>query len=167
MIRAMPIEERDTAIAPAESDAEIVASLPVMQGLHSQWTEPAAYLAQIRKQMAGGYHLVLLRWRGEVAACAGFRCLDMLTRGHFMQVDDFVTTADRRSQGLGEKLFAWLVAEARRRGCARIDLDSRMSRGEAHRFYFRQRMTATSLHFALPLTGIRNQGSERGIVTDS
>jgi GNAT superfamily N-acetyltransferase len=147
----MPVDERDIKIAPVESDEDIVASLPVMQGLHPQWSNAADYLAQIRKQIAGGYRLVLLRWRGEPAACAGFRCLDMLTRGHFMQIDDLVTAPERRSLGLGATLFAWLVAEARRRGCARIDLDSRMSRGEAHRFYFRQGMTATSLHFMLPL----------------
>lgn len=141
----------DIAIAPAESDADILASLPVMQGLHPQWTDAAAYLAQVRKQMAGGYHLVLLRWRGEAAACAGYRLLDMLTRRHFMHVDDLVTAAERRSLGLGEALFQWLVALARREGCTRIDLDSRVSRGEAHRFYFRQRMTAASLHFVLPL----------------
>jgi GNAT superfamily N-acetyltransferase len=147
----MAIDKHDIAIALAESDADIVASLPVMQGLHPQWTDAQAYITQVRKQMAAGYRLVLLRWRGEVAACAGFRSLDMLTRGRFMQVDDLVTAADRRSQGFGEALFAWLVAEARSRGCARIDLDSRMSRGEAHRFYFRQHMTATALHFMLPL----------------
>lgn len=142
----------DIAIAPAESDADIIASLPVMQGLHPQWTDALAYLRQIRKQMAGGYRLVLLRFRGEAAACAGYRCLDMLTRRHFMHVDDLVTAARLRSHGLGEALFRWLVAEARRQGCTRIDLDSRINRGEAHRFYVRQCMTATSLHFVLPLT---------------
>ena len=143
---------RDIAIAPADSDADIAASLPVMQGLHPQWTDASAYLAQIRKQVAGGYHLVLLRWRGEAAGCAGYRFLDMLTRGHFMHVDDLVTAADYRSHGLGETLFQWLVETARRNGCTRIDLDSRVTRSDAHRFYFRQRMTAASFHFVLPLS---------------
>lgn len=145
------IDAADIAIALAKSDDDIAASLPTMQALHPQWRDEAAYVAQIRKQMAGGYHLALLRWRGEVGACAGFRFLDMLSRRHFMHVDDLVTAAHLRSLGLGDALFRWLAATAKAAGCARIDLDSRMTRGDAHRFYFRQRMTATSLHFVLSL----------------
>jgi GNAT superfamily N-acetyltransferase len=141
----------EIAIAPVDSDADIAASLPLMRGLHPQWTDTSAYIAQIRKQMAGGYHLALLRCRGEATGCAGYRFLDMLTRGHFMHIDDLVTAADQRSRGLGEALFRWLVELARRNDCTRVDLDSHVTRSEAHRFYFRQRMTAASFHFVLPL----------------
>ena len=119
---AMIGASKDVAIALADSDADIAASLPVMQGLHPQWTDTSGYLSQIRKQMAGGYHLALLRWRGEAAGCAGYRFLDMLTRGHFMHVDDLVTAAEHRSLGLGQTLFQWLVDAALKNNCTRIDL---------------------------------------------
>jgi GNAT superfamily N-acetyltransferase len=139
-------------IALAESDADIVASLPAMQNLHPQWTDARAYLAQMRKMMAGGYRLAVLRRGEDILACAGFHLADGLTRGHFLHIDDLSTRPGLTSQGFGAALFQWLVELARREGCTRIDLDSRVTRGEAHRFYFRQGMTVASFHFMLPLS---------------
>jgi GNAT superfamily N-acetyltransferase len=151
MLRPMRPAPSDLAIALAESDADIIASLPAMQGLHPQWTDAAAYLAQIRTMMAGGYRLALLRRDGAVVACAGFHFAEGLSRGRFLHIDDLATRPELRAQGLGKALFGWLVGLARREGCARIDLDSRVTRGEAHRFYFRQGMTVASFHFVLPI----------------
>lgn len=40
-----------------------------------------------------------------------------------------------RSQGLGTAMFQWAIAEARRRGCALVQLTTDKTRGDAHRFY--------------------------------
>ena len=42
-----------------------------------------------------------------------------------------------RGQGLGEILMTWAMDEARRRGCAQMELLSHASRADAHRFYER------------------------------
>jgi len=42
-----------------------------------------------------------------------------------------------RGQGLGEQLMAWAMDEARRRGCAHIELFTHASRTDAQRFYER------------------------------
>jgi hypothetical protein len=46
------------------------------------------------------------------------------------------------------------VELARNRGCSSIQLDSGTHRVKAHRFYFRERYTITSFHFARPLTSL-------------
>jgi GNAT superfamily N-acetyltransferase len=45
--------------------------------------------------------------------------------------------SDRRGDGLGSTLMKWAVEEARRRGCALVQLTSDGSRTGAHRFYER------------------------------
>jgi GNAT superfamily N-acetyltransferase len=77
----------------------------------------------------------------------------MLARGWHMYVDDLVTDELGRSRGYGAFLMDWLVARAREEGCDNLDLDSGVQRFAAHRFYFRQRMTISAYHFALPLKG--------------
>jgi ribosomal protein S18 acetylase RimI-like enzyme len=48
-----------------------------------------------------------------------------------------------RSQGLGAAMITWAIGEARRRGCALVQLTSDKSRTAAHRFYERLGFTAT------------------------
>ena len=57
-------------------------------------------------------------------------------------------TAERwRSHGYGRQLNDYLVRKAREEGCGSIQLDSAVHRGDAHRFYFRERTAVTSFHF--------------------
>ena len=44
---------------------------------------------------------------------------------------------DLRGSGLGSAMFAWAIDEARRRGCALVQLTTDKSRTSAHRFYER------------------------------
>ena len=71
--------------------------------------------------------------------------------GAVVDVDDLVADNAARSRGYGGLLLDWLAAEAKRRGCVGLDLDSGVQRADAHRFYFRQRMTIAAYHFILPL----------------
>jgi GNAT superfamily N-acetyltransferase len=48
-----------------------------------------------------------------------------------------------RSQGLGAAMLGWVIGEARRRGCALIQLTSDKSRTSAHRFYERHGFVAS------------------------
>jgi GNAT superfamily N-acetyltransferase len=64
-----------------------------------------------------------------------------------MYIDDLVTAERWRSHGYGRKLNDYLVEKARQEGCASVQLDSATHRGDAHRFYFRERYRITSFHF--------------------
>ena len=58
---------------------------------------------------------------------------------------------DYRNSGLGQELFAWAIDEARRRGCALVQLTSDKSRTSAHRFYDGLGFVATHEGFKLEL----------------
>jgi GNAT superfamily N-acetyltransferase len=54
-----------------------------------------------------------------------------------------------RGQGIGGELIAWAIQEARRRGCALIQLTSDKRRPDAHRFYGRLGFVASHDGFKL------------------
>jgi len=67
------------------------------------------------------------------------------------QIEAVRVREDLRGRGLGHALIAWAIEEARRRGCALVQLTSDKRRGEAHRFYGRLGFTATHEGFKLRL----------------
>lgn len=60
------------------------------------------------------------------------------------QIEAVRIAATHRGRGLGAEMFAWAMAEARRRGCALVQLTTGKTRTEAHRFY--QRLGFVSSH---------------------
>ncbi|WP_369806813.1 MULTISPECIES: GNAT family N-acetyltransferase [Amycolatopsis] len=58
---------------------------------------------------------------------------------------------DQRGNGLGATLMEFAVEEARRRGCAMVQLTSDASRVNAHRFYERLGFEASHVGFKLML----------------
>ncbi len=85
---------------------------------------------------------------GRCLAVAGWRLVATTATLRKLYVDDLVTAAAARSTGVGGELLAELGQRAQAAGCTVIDLDSGVHRTEAHRFYFRERMSIVSLHFA-------------------
>lgn len=136
-------------IAIAQTDDEIRRCYRVMSQLRSHVSEEE-FLPRVRKQIDGGYFLAYVE-DGDVKACAGYRYIDMLSRGYFMYVDDLITDEAERSKGYGDALFDWLLNECRSRGCDQLNLDSGVHRFAAHRFYFRKRMHIAAYNFSLPL----------------
>jgi GNAT superfamily N-acetyltransferase len=59
------------------------------------------------------------------------------------QVEAVRVHADYRGGGLGQAMLTWAIGEARRRGCALVQLTSDKSRTAAHRFYERLGFTAS------------------------
>lgn len=134
----------------AESEAAIRRCYPVMAQLRPH-LEEEEFVARVRRQEASGYRLAYLAVQGAVRSVAGYRVLEMLVRGRHLYVDDLVTDEAYRSQGYGDELFDWLLAQAREAGCTRLELDSGVQRYGAHRFYFRRMMHIASYHFTMPV----------------
>lgn len=65
------------------------------------------------------------------------------------QVEAVRVHADHRGRGLGTALLGWAVDEARRRGCALVQLTTDKSRADAHRFYERLGFAASHEGFKL------------------
>ena len=53
------------------------------------------------------------------------------------QVEAVRVAAGHRGRGLGAAMLRWAIEEARRRGCALVQLTTDKSRDDAHRFYER------------------------------
>lgn len=134
----------------AQSDAEISRCFAVMSQLRPNLVADE-FVERVRRQQREGYQLAFLEDGGEVKAVAGFRLMEMLSRGRFMYVDDLVTNADDRSKGHGDALFDWLADYARAALCEAMNLDSGVQRFGAHRFYLRKRMNIVAHHFSLKL----------------
>jgi GNAT superfamily N-acetyltransferase len=130
----------------AESDADVLACFPVMRHLRTL-DDAAAFVRRVRGQQRAGYQLAALRDGGDPVAVAGFRIGESLAWGRYLYVDDLVTLPDARSRGYGAALLAWLAELGREHGVAQLHLDSGKQRVDAHRFYEREGLEATSVHF--------------------
>jgi GNAT superfamily N-acetyltransferase len=84
---------------------------------------------------------------GAVSA-AGFRRLHLLAWGDVLYIDDLVTLETHRGRGHAHRLLEWVLAEARRLGCAQVHLDSAPHRHAAHRLYLNEGYHISSFHFS-------------------
>jgi len=89
--------------------------------------------------------LVVAEADAEVVATFQLSFLPGLARRGTLraQIEAVRVREDYRGRGLGEALMAWAIEEARRRGCAIVQLTSDKSRPAAHRFYARLGFVAT------------------------
>lgn len=134
----------------AESPADILRCFEVMEQLRPHLSREE-FVPRVQRMRREGFVLAFLEEDGEVRAVAGYRYLDLLFSGRTLYVDDLVTDQANRSRGHGAALHQWLQDQARAHGCATLTLDSGVQRTEAHRFYFRQRMSIQGYHFTMPL----------------
>ena len=133
------------------TDEEILATRDVMRQLqpHVPFDE---YLTTVKRmKQTDGYQLAALYDKDIVRAVAGYRVMETLHYGRIMYVDDLNTDETHRSKGHGKALLDWPKAEARAMGCGNLLLDSRVSRDQAHRFYFREGLTINCYHFHIAL----------------
>ena len=135
----------------ATADEDLVQCFPAIRELRPH-LDLAGFIERVGRQREAGYRVVFARGAFGVVAVAGYRVMENLSWGRFLFVDDLVTVSSHRGEGAGSALFDWLVAEARREGCAQVHLESGVQRFGAHRFYLHKGMDITCHHFALLLT---------------
>ena len=138
-------------IAIANSAEEIRRCYSVMRELRTHLTSEDEFVERVLSQQKEGYVLAFVESDGEICAAAGYRFLESLFSGKNLYVDDLVTRESDRSRGFGGKLIDWLIEQAREKGCENLELDSGVQRCDAHRFYFRKRMSISSYHFRLKI----------------
>lgn len=130
---------------------ELRAVWPLVSQLRPEFDE-GRFLAQIQRQIAQGCRVsVLFDADGAPRAFACWRVMEMLAVGLHVYVDDLVTDQTVRSRGHGKAMLDWLKAEARRLGCARLQLDSGTQRRDAHAFYLREGLRIEAFHFGIAL----------------
>ena len=141
--------EFEVCLATADEDLELC--FPAIRELRPH-LDLEGFIERVGRQRQAGYRVAFARGALEVVAVAGYRVMENLSWGRFLFVDDLVTVSSHRGAGAGSVLFDWLVAEARREGCAQVHLESGVQRFGAHRFYLHKGMDITCHHFALLLT---------------
>lgn len=134
----------------ASSDDEIDACFPVIHQLRPHLT-PDGFRTRVRSQERAGYRLAYVVASGRPVAVAGFRVLETLVSGRFLNVDDLVTLDTERSKGHGAQLLRWLLDRAKAEGCQGLELDSGVQRKDAHRFYEREGLRVCAYHFETPV----------------
>jgi ribosomal protein S18 acetylase RimI-like enzyme len=142
--------------APVELRRATVADLPALVALladdelGARREEPDGDLAPYRAAFdliaADPAHLLVVAMVGGVVM--GTLQLSLLPglarRGALRaQIEGVRVASGARSRGLGEAMLGWAVEEARRRGCALVQLTTDKSRTDAARFYERLGFVAT------------------------
>jgi GNAT superfamily N-acetyltransferase len=131
----------------AETDKQIADTFEVMRQLRPHLVE-SEYVQSIRSLMASeGLKLLSLSTHGHVKAVATYRIMRMLYCGALLYVDDLVVDEQSRSGGYGRRILERLKEEAHAVGCSEIQLISRVTREQAHRFYFREGFGIECFHF--------------------
>lgn len=134
----------------ADAASDIAACFALMQQLRPHLASEAAFVAQIARQQATGYRLLVA---GETpVGLAGYRAMENTIYGKFIYVDDLVVAETGRRSGVGARLLDAVETEARALGCVRLVLDTGLANSFAQRFYFRWGMLAGGLHFGKALT---------------
>jgi GNAT superfamily N-acetyltransferase len=112
----------------------------------------AAYVAAFRAISADPAHLLMVaESRGEMVGTMQLSFLPGLARRGALraQIEAVRVAARFRGSGLGRAMLGWAIDEARRRGCALVQLTSDKSRADAHRFY--QRLGFVASHEGMKL----------------
>jgi GNAT superfamily N-acetyltransferase len=100
----------------------------------------AAYMQAFGAIEADPAHVLLVaESAGEIVGTLQLSFLPGLARRGALRAQlEAVRVADScRGSGLGGAMMRWAIDEARRRGCALVQLTSDKSRTDAHRFYSR------------------------------
>lgn len=124
-------------IRPARAE-DAAALVPLLEDLGYPGT--AAFIERrVAQLLAHPDALLLVAETGGdlLAVLAAHFVPQLAVAGDFCRISYLCVAAAARSLGLGARLEAALVDEARRRGCDRVELHSHARRVDAHRFYAR------------------------------
>ena len=96
--------------------------------------------------------LVVAERAGAVVGCLQLSFIPGLShRGAWRgQIESVRIAASHRGSGLGHHMFAWAIAECRRRGCRLVQLTTDKARPDARRFY--EQLGFTASHEGMKLT---------------
>jgi GNAT superfamily N-acetyltransferase len=135
-------------------EGQTAQAVEAMLLLRPRWKTADAVIDFIdTKLRPTGYRLVgaFEHSSGAASSIIGFRELWSTAHGHYMYIDDVSTLETARGNGLADELIRWVIAEAKRRQCDGVHLDSGVGsdRAAAHRLYMRNHMRISAHHFSL------------------
>ncbi|RKN43188.1 GNAT family N-acetyltransferase [Streptomyces hoynatensis] len=135
---------------------EIVAMLAddVLGATRENPADPAPYLAAFERIAADpNQHLLVAERDGRTVGTLQLAILHGLSRRGASRalIEAVRVRSEERGAGIGGRLIRLAVEEARRQGCALVQLTSDATRKDAHRFYERLGFAATHVGFKMQL----------------
>jgi GNAT superfamily N-acetyltransferase len=109
--------------------------------------EKTDFVKTIQRMKEKGYHLIGIQEDGTFVALAGYRYLEYLAYGVFLYCDDLIVHERYRKRGYAKILLEFMYNEAKKNGCGSFQLDSSVTRFNAHRQYIKYHMDIISHHF--------------------
>ena len=122
-------------IIELQSQKDILEAFPVMNQLRTHLDEKTYLDLVTEAKEKDMYRLFALYDQGEIVAVTGFKPMITLYYGRFVWVCDLVTDKNKRSNGYGEKLLAYVHEWAKQNAYESVALSSGLQRIDAHRFY--------------------------------
>ncbi len=107
---------------------------PALQSLRESLSREA-FLHSREDMIDNGYQLFGLQSDGRIVSVAGLMIYPHVTRGRDCWVYDLATLKEERSKGFGARILQFVESYAKEKGCTRVCLHTRLSRGDAQRFY--------------------------------
>ena len=108
---------------------------------------PAEYAQKMARVFKGGARMLVAAEGDRVLGVAVWRAYENTFYGKHLYVDDLVTDENTRSKGVGKLMLDECARLAQELECDALTLDSGVQRQQAHKFYFREKMTIVSFHF--------------------
>lgn len=128
-------------------DQDYDAAFEVMRELRPHLIDVETFKTQVQRQQLQQYYLLAAWQDKQLQGLAGYRIQENLIYGKFLYVDDLITTASVRSQGLGQQLIEQLRLQAKKQDCTYLVLDTGLENALGQRFYYRQGLLAKAMHF--------------------
>jgi GNAT superfamily N-acetyltransferase len=130
---------------------ELPTILPLIQQLNPH-QDPAELERRLSMMIPLNYHCLAAFEGATMVGVCGFWLGTRFWSGEYIDIDNVVVEESRRSQGIGEKMIAWVEAYGRARGCQMAMLDCYVTKYAAHKFYLRQDYQILGYHFAKMLS---------------
>ena len=105
------------------------------------------YKNKLNDMLSNKYKQVGVYKKKECIGLTGYWIGTKLWCDKYFELDNIVISKKYRSKGIGEELFKYMEAKARKEKCSMIALDTYTNNFKAHKFFYNQGYIPKGFHF--------------------
>ncbi|MBB78441.1 MAG: GNAT family N-acetyltransferase [Crocinitomicaceae bacterium] len=105
------------------------------------------YKNKLNDMLSNNYKQVGVYNKKECIGLTGYWIGTKLWCDKYFELDNIVISKKYRSKGIGEELFKYMEAKARKEKCSMIALDTYTNNFKAHKFFYNQGYIPKGFHF--------------------
>ena len=105
------------------------------------------YKYKLNDMLSNNYKQVGIYNKNECIGLTGYWIGTKLWCNKYFELDNIVISKKYRSKGIGEELFKYMEAKARKEKCSIISLDTYTNNFKAHKFFYNQGYIPKGFHF--------------------